>query len=389
MRADTTEIRDPLPTRWRHRLVWGTVLCILPVRLAYYIFRDIADGDAGTVPYRLFEEATGFLTAVPLIWLAVRFEDRYQLLRRPWARAIAWSVLSLLVYSMLHTTAMLVVRQALGPLLSLGDYVPQQLASRYAYELANDVLPIGLLATELALAGHVFALAQRERRQHELERSLLETELRALRLQLQPHFLFNALNTISSTMYDDPAAADALLDHLSELLRTSLRTTHTHEVPIRDELALLDKYLRMMQARFGERLHVQVTADAGTQQALVPSMLLQPLVENAIRHGAVSTHGTGRVAVTISPVERAAGDRIVHIRVYDDGPGTPAGRDPFAHGTGLSSTRQRLSLLYGEAASMTACNGAAGGFSVDLRLPWRDALAAVQPDSTRAAQSVA
>jgi LytS/YehU family sensor histidine kinase len=226
----------------------------------------------------------------------------------------------------------------------------------------------------VALAESVLAQREREWQAAELERSLLRAELSNLRLQLQPHFLFNALNTISSTMYEDVETADAQLTQLAELLRTSLRTSHAHEVPVRDELHLLAQYVALMQARFGEALVVEIDATDDVHDLLVPSMVLQPLVENAVRHGGVARVGHGRVSVRMRRVVTGAtGD--LEIRVHDDGPpnamSTRSAASDGDSGTGLSATERRLRLLYGGAQTMQAGAAAEGGFAVTLRIPLR------------------
>ena len=362
------------PALWRG--VAAALVAVFLVRLAYFVAEDLVEGEPLELAERLFLEVTGALSAVPtaacLVWLA----RRAPLVRGNLARAAAVHAAGVAVLSALHTTTMLLARAALGPRLGLGEFPAHFSASRFAYEGANDVFPLAALLGGLALAENLLAARERERREAALERSLLEAELRALRLQLQPHFLFNALNTISSTMYEDPAAAAAQLAQLAELLRTSLRTTHAHEVAVREELALLDQYLGLMRARFGDRLAVEVHAAAGARECLVPSMLLQPLVENAVRHGALATVGRGRVAVSIARgTGRAGGERLV-VRVHDDGPGVPPGADPVATGTGLSATARRLRLLYGDAHALHVGAAADGGFEVRLELPARPADAA-------------
>ena len=182
-------------------------------------------------------------------------------------------------------------------------------------------------------------------------------------------------------MYEDVDAADAQLAQLAELLRASLRTTHAHEVPAREELRLLEQYLGLLRARFGDRLDATVTAPPDVADLLVPSMLLQPLVENAVRHGGVSRVGRGRVTVTLAREDTPAAPcgPALTVRVHDDGPppdGEPeAGRGAPAGGTGLSATARRLGLLYGAAQRMCAGPAADGGFEVVLQIPARTRLA--------------
>jgi hypothetical protein len=367
--------RSQLRVEWLWRVLGGGVLAIFVLRLTYYLFQDLAEGNTGHVAERVFNEATGALLAVVPIagtfWLARRVP-----LVRPLRRGtVAIYTAAFLGFSLLHTTAMIGVRTALAPAFGLHGYGYDFTPSRFAYETANDVVFFVATIALLALTESVLAQRERERHAAALERSLLRAELSNLRLQLQPHFLFNALNTISSTMYDDVEAADTLLGQLADLLRTSLRTSSAHEVPVRDELQLLGQYVALMQARFGDALDVQVDAAPDVGDLLVPSMVLQPLVENAVRHGGVTRLGHGRVRVALRRVAGGAGDAgdagpALELRV-EDAPSAFAGTLVVEDGagTGLATTARRLRLLYGDAQSMRAGATPDGGFAVTLRMP--------------------
>jgi sensor histidine kinase YesM len=198
----------------------------------------------------------------------------------------------------------------------------------------------------------------RESRERELEATRLALE--NLRAQLQPHFLFNTLQSISTLIHRDQPAADRMLTDLSELLRLSLRTTASQEVPLRDELGFLDRYLDIMRVRFGDRLVITVDADPDVREALVPSLVLQPIVENAITHGMADRPDIGHVTVR---ARRNAGS--LFLEVSDDGPGMTVGTP--TNGIGLANTRERIARLYGEPAHVeTQVNG---GFTVRIRIP--------------------
>ena len=201
----------------------------------------------------------------------------------------------------------------------------------------------------------------RESRERELEATRLALE--NLRAQLQPHFLFNTLQSISTLIHRDQAAADRMLTDLSDLLRLSLRTTASQEVPLRDELGFLDRYLDIMRVRFGDRLRIAVDAPDDVRDALVPSLVLQPIVENAITHGMADRPDIGHVAV------RARRDGTsLELEVSDDGPG-PATAP--TNGIGLANTRERIARLYGAAGKVEAL--ANGGFTLRLTIPFKAA----------------
>ena len=203
----------------------------------------------------------------------------------------------------------------------------------------------------------------RESRERELEATRLALE--NLRAQLQPHFLFNTLQSISTLIHRDQVAADRMLTDLSDLLRLSLRSSGSQEVPLREELAFLDRYLDIMRVRFGDRLVIAVEAEADVREALVPSLVLQPIVENAITHGMADRPDIGHVTVR---AKRNASS--LFLEVSDDGPGMSSG--PPTNGIGLANTRERIARLYGAPAHVeTLVNG---GFTVRIRIPFRTSL---------------
>ena len=349
------------------------------LRFSYLFLDDVVRDEPGTFLERLIEESTGAYAALLLFGGVVWLFRRFPLDRPGWRRRIPVHVLGVVVYSAAHTSMLWGSRVALFPLAGLGAYDYGRMPMRYAMEFANDVITYGVYVSVIIAFRYYAALRERELRAAELERGLAQAELRNLRLQLQPHFLFNALNTISATMYDAPEAADAMIGQLSDLLRLSLRTAHTHEVPLRAELATLDLYASIMRARFGDRLRIEVDAEPAAGDALVPSLLLQPLVENAVRHGNAMRLGFGAVSVRA----RRQGAELL-LEVVDDGPGVAPGQDVLRAGLGLSATASRLRLLYGDAHRFAAANVPGGGFAVTIVIPFATAPGASAPDPARA-----
>jgi sensor histidine kinase YesM len=215
------------------------------------------------------------------------------------------------------------------------------------------------------------ALREKERlaAQLELERSQLETSLRqaqldTLRMQLNPHFLFNTLQTISVLMMDDTASANRMLVRLSDLLRSTLRSSVSSLTQLRDELAFLRDYLEIEQIRFADRLQVKWNIEPETEQAMAPTLLLQPLVENSIRHGIARMATPGTITISSRIL-----DGILHLSVADTGPGlTQEQSRGIGHGIGLSNTRKRLKQLYPQ-HDMEVIAGPSGGFEVRLTVP--------------------
>lgn len=205
------------------------------------------------------------------------------------------------------------------------------------------------------------AARERERQALRLETQLAQARLHALRAQLEPHFLFNALNTIAVLMRENVDAAERVLVRLGGLLRRALDTAGLHDISLGEELEFVDAYLGVEQARFEDRLSYRIDAPAGLLDARVPSLILQPLVENAVRHGVAARASPGCIEVRAS----AHGDAL-HLCVRDDGPGlSPAARD----GIGLSNTRSRLDLLYRDRHALELRTPAGGGLEVALTLP--------------------
>ena len=205
------------------------------------------------------------------------------------------------------------------------------------------------------------------RRAKEREASLANARLEALRTQLQPHFLFNTLNTISGLVHAEPDRADAVITALGDLLRLTLETSEARELPLREEMRLVEAYVAIMQARFEERVKSVMDIAPEAREALVPAFILQPLVENAVHHGLEPLPEGGTVKI----VARREGDRL-RIEVSDDGAGLHEG-EPASEGIGLANTRARLRALHGERASMELRAGDTRGCSVVLELPFQTA----------------
>ncbi|MBI1177483.1 histidine kinase [bacterium] len=205
---------------------------------------------------------------------------------------------------------------------------------------------------------------ERVTRTAELEKRLVEARLQALQMQLNPHFLFNTLHAISALMHQDVDAADRMITRLSELLRHALESTEQQEVPLQEEIDFLKRYLEIEETRFGDRLKIELNIAPDTTDLLVPNLVLQPLVENAIQHGIEPHARAGRVTISS---RRERDDLLLEVR--DTGNGAPAGE--WKEGVGLTNTRNRLRQLYGDGQTFNLGSADGGGFRAAITLPCR------------------
>ena len=275
---------------------------------------------------------------------------------RSWiGRSIALNVAGVIGYTLLHSTFELAMRYPLQPIVGFHNSLASMAQSTYISEAPSDVVYYTFIIVALYLLRYFIA------NQH-LETRLAEAKLENLRLQLQPHFLFNTLNAISSVMYEDVAKADAMLSKLSDFLRAVLDSGTVNEVSLQEELALERMYVDIMTTRLERNLdlHVRVADDA--KNSAVPFMLLQPLIENSIRHGM----GSARTSLALDiGVSRNEGSTV--ITIDDDG----LGIDPGApRGIGLSNVASRLEYMYGGNAHFDIAPRAEGGTRATVRFPY-------------------
>jgi two-component system LytT family sensor kinase len=209
------------------------------------------------------------------------------------------------------------------------------------------------------------ALAERQRQAEQLERSLARARLDYLAAQLQPHFLFNSLGAVSELAYHMPAAAARVLRQLASIFRTAL-ATRDDEITLGEEIVGIEPYLDIQRIRFADWLRIDYRVDDGAVDCLVPRFVLQPLVENAIRHGLSGRHAAGTIEISAS-----ADDGMLVVRVADDGIGLEAAAANTGRGIGLANVRDRLRILYGDSHELRLASGDGGGAIAELRIPAR------------------
>lgn len=317
-------------------------------------FSKLADDvDQRVLPLAVDEFTAAYaagLLLLPVILLARR--------RPPWVlRHLPLYLLVAAAYCISHTLAMFFSRTLMYPLLNLGSYNYGNLGYRFVMEA-----PVQLLALVVLIIGlYMLAQVERAREAEKLRGMLAESQLETLRLKLAPHFLFNALNTISSVVYDSPAKADELIGRLGRMLRTLLTPAADQHASLNQELTLIQEYVEIQKARFGERLQVRFDSPPDNGDYRIPFMILQPLVENAMKHGC---DNNGDVSVTIrSSIQQD----LLRLDVLDKGPGPVPARS--ITGVGLKNTRERLHALYGDRATLTLNAREGGGSIARICLP--------------------
>jgi two-component system, LytTR family, sensor kinase len=371
LRPVEVSLADALPG-WALRRYETTL--ILTAWLVFAVIftgnRLVASIQAGVpIPFRI-AATVGF--AMAAVWatntiIIFSLSRRFALDRRPRAARILIHMLAAIVISAIQSSAEAIIGILTGAL-AVDNFM--------AWFFAG--IPFNVIVYWLIVGVAHGMMFYRRYRQRDAEAAVLASrlanaELEVLKSQLHPHFLFNAMNTISALMHRDVKAADRMLARLSELLRAALDHTSEQEVSLSDELNFLESYLEIEQTRFGERLHVEVDVPPNVLDAVVPHMIMQPLVENAIRHGVAPRAAVGTVTI------RARGRRdMLDLEVLDDGPGVPPGRSPNG-GLGLANVKARLQQLYGERFSFEPRNRAEGGFRVTMSIPFRP-MAADDPE---------
>lgn len=332
----------------------------------WYRYLDVlARGGEEPFQITLIEEFTGVFGAVLLLIPVVWFTRHLRWRRAAWRVQVALHIPALAAFAALHTSLNWASRSALFPLAGLGPYDYGAMPWRYAMELGIQV-PLYVI-----WVGGTLAVARlREGRDRDLRLAQLEGELARARVtnlehRLRPHFLFNALNTVSSVMYEDRERADRILADLALLLRRSLPASEAQEVPLREEVENLKLFLGIARARFEERLDARVEVEEEALAVPVPVLLLQPLVENALRHG---DPGEGRPLCL--RVGAAIRNGRLSVQVSDNGPGADAPLEELAEqGIGLGTTLRRLELLYPGAHRASGENLPGGGYRVRIELP--------------------
>jgi two-component system LytT family sensor kinase len=355
----------------RRRLVkWGLIAAGWTLFGLFFATQSIISRAYDGRPTRSGEALTAWLICAYL-WLGLTpfvlyVARRFPLERRRWLAHALIHLAASVLFALLQLSLYVLIASWVGLNSGKGPFF-EAFGNIFIGDFHFDLLTYWAIVGLSNALDYYRKYRDRELRAAQLETKLAQAQLDALRMQLHPHFLFNTLNSISVLMAEDTKAARRMLTRLSDLLRASLEHVGAHEVTLREELEFLESYLEIEQTRFQDRLTVQMEVDPGALDARVPNLILQPLVENAIRHGIAPRAAPGLIEVR---ARRENG--IVQLEVRDNGPGL-AGVAPEAllKGIGLSNTRARLEQLYGAAHRFELHDREGRGLTVTIAIPFR------------------
>ena len=306
-----------------------------------------------------------FATFTPIVF---QISLRFPIERSNWHGRSAMYVGGAIVFAIAHVVVRMLVYPVVNEMTKEAFPVGWSLFTRlFLYNVLDDCIAVYLPVVAIAhVLWYYHEFRDRELRTSQLETRLAQAQLKALKSQLQPHFLFNTLHSISTLMLTNVRAADTMLARLSDLLRMSLDNNTVQETTLNREMQFVTGYLEIEQMRFEDRLTVRCDVHPDTFDARVPHLLLQPLVENAIRHGASRRTEGGEVWIT---VERQNDN--LHIQVGDNGPGfSPNPEWKARHGLGLNATRERLQVFYGDRQRLDVRSAPGRGTTVSVLLPF-------------------
>jgi two-component system, LytTR family, sensor kinase len=301
----------------------------------------------------------------PIIFRACR---RFDFSSNPWRTVVTHLACGALA-SLLHCCVLTTGARIEAEVMRTGFSWAGLFKFVFANHFHEDVLTYAAIVSVWYALDYHNRFRERERRAAELEAHLAQARLQALKTQLHPHFLFNTLNGIAALIYEEPKAAHRMLARLSDLLRMSLQDSGVQEVALRWELEFGRRYLELEQIRLGDRLAVEFDIAPSTLEACVPKLLLQPLLENAIKHAIAPFSSLGQICVY-----SRRNNETLHLRVSDNGPGLPASNEASERlGIGLNNTRARLRELYGDGHKIELKNGDSGGLVVEIAIPFHAA----------------
>ena len=331
------------------------------------ITSQLAEGEKINVVKYFIYEFSGVYSFFLLIPLMLLLFKKLPVRKNNLTTIIPIYVLTAAVLGLIHTCIMYFSRILIFQMAGWGTYDYGYLPYRYVMETLK--LSLGGLTVYLI---YIFIVSNREKQKEKLkavklEEQLSKTRLEFLKSQIHPHFLFNTLNMISSTMYDNVESADKMLADLSDLLRISLKDSKDGRITLKKEIEILELYTGIMKARFKDKLEINLSINSNTEEALVPSFILQPLVENSIKYG-METLSSLKVEITSNKNK----DKLI-LEICDNGPGIKEIPDNILkNGLGMSNTIERLEKLYDKNFEFNWGNCSPHGFQINIVIPFQN-----------------
>jgi two-component system LytT family sensor kinase len=361
--ARVTTPEHPRHSRLRRTLTFLGIWTFLALFFATKFYYAWKRGGAATtwtkhLWWQTMEWYSWAIFSIAIFWLLRRFEHE-----RKRGRYALLLLGSAVVFALAHVLVLTTGARIEAAALETGKTWLELLVIVFTNHFHSDVFTYAAIVSCWHAVNYFRKYREGEAEAARLQTALAESRLQALRHQLQPHFLFNTLHSISTLNHEDPKAANRMIARLSELLRFTLEA-NDQQIPLRQEIEFIRRYLEIEQIRFGQRLHVRIDLAPDVLDAQVPTLLLQPLVENAIRHGIAPYSAPGEIVISAHRQNDT-----LYITVGDTGPGLNADANAAKNGVGLTNTRARLEQLYGNQHRFELRNGESRGLIAELHLP--------------------
>lgn len=349
---------------WLILFLFLTVMALL--NFTRFVTSRLAEGEPPYYKYFFIMETTGVYSILIVLPFALWFIIKFPIKRDNLITHIPLHLFASLVYGVSHIMSMYFIRTFIFWIAGWGAYDYGRFVYKIPMEYTHQFFSYSMIYGIVMFMKYVRESQEQKLRASQLEQQLTKARLQALQMQLHPHFLFNTLNMISSTMYEDAKAADKMIANLSDLLRITLDSKGAEEHTLEKELEILHLYVEIMKARFQEKLLIKTEIYKGTEDALVPGFVLQPLVENSIIYS-MKTLKRAEICISSEKID----ERLI-LKIEDNGPGITGNiKQLMNNGLGLSNTVERLEKLYGNDQSYELQNKKEGGLQVRIEIPFR------------------
>ncbi|MGH9856750.1 MAG: sensor histidine kinase, partial [Acidobacteriota bacterium] len=313
---------------------------------------------------------------IPLVPLIIHVAQAFPVEKRKWFKSLLIHAGFCVLFSLLHLTLYVTFSWIVGgqTWLDVAGETPvgyftvlwELLTTPFRVNFRLRLLIYAIIVLVALTVDYYRRLQKREVDLTQLEKQLADAQLQALKMQLHPHFLFNTLNSVSALMYKDVNAAEEMVRKLTNFLHMTLESSGSQEVTLEKELDFLNYYLQIEQIRFQDRLAIEMKIDPSTLDARVPNLIMQPIVENAIRHGVATRSAHGHIQISSRKQ-----NGVIQLQVQDNGPGLDSLNGEIREGVGLSNTRLRLQQIYGDAYRFDLINSPEGGVLATVELPYQ------------------